>query len=134
MSKSFDMHPIYSAIAETVKGRYRVNDALAEMLHSPDMNQWRDRLREAADASGKSRLQICKEARVGKGYLAEVLDNGKEPTFDRLLRVINAIGVSLPWILYGTEIGPEEEELITLFSQLPEKRRRAILDLVSGGE
>jgi transcriptional regulator with XRE-family HTH domain len=91
--------------------------------------KWRDRLSAAIEASGKSRRAISIEAKCGAGYLFDVLEVGKEPTIDRLMRIADVLGITLSWLLYGFELGPEEQELIRLYARLPETQRRAMLDL-----
>lgn len=92
---------------------------------------WRDRLRAAFEASGKSMRAASLEAGCAHNYLFEVLETGKEPGMERLLRVADVLNVSLPWLLYGTEIGPAEEEFLRAYAKLSQKQRRAILDLAA---
>jgi transcriptional regulator with XRE-family HTH domain len=92
-------------------------------------DRWRDRLKAAFLASGKSMRAVSLESGCAHNYLFEILETGKEPGMDRLLRVAEALDVSLPWLLYGVEIGPREERLLKLYAMLPEAQQRAMLDL-----
>lgn len=95
------------------------------------VDKWRERLRAAFEASGKSMRAASLEAGCAHNYLFEVLETGKEPGMERLIRVADVLGVSLPWLLYGTEIGPAEEEFLRAYAKLSPKQRRAILDLAA---
>jgi transcriptional regulator with XRE-family HTH domain len=130
VSKSGDINDTISAIAEIVNSRYK---GRAFFVDSADMHamtdRWRNRLKEALKASGKSMREVSMDAGCGPGYLHDVLAVGKEPTIDRLMRIANVLNVSLSWLLYGFDLGKKDEELLTLFASLTERQRQAILDL-----
>jgi transcriptional regulator with XRE-family HTH domain len=92
-------------------------------------NKWRDRLRQAIEASGKSMRAVSLESGASPGYLFDILDNGREPSISKLMAMAETLGVSATWLLLGTEMGPQEEELVRLYAKLPDAQRRAILDL-----
>jgi transcriptional regulator with XRE-family HTH domain len=93
--------------------------------------QWRDRIRTTLEKSGKSMRAVSIAAGLGENYLHSVLGEGKEPSIDRLLKIADTLNISLAWLLYGIDIGPQEERLLRLYAKLPEQQRRAILDLAS---
>ncbi|WP_137389205.1 helix-turn-helix domain-containing protein [Rhodoligotrophos defluvii] len=90
---------------------------------------WRDRLEEALRRAGRSKRSVSLAAGCGPGYLHDVLNAGKEPTIDRLLRIADVIGVSVSWIIYGIELDKSGEELLRLYSGMSAKQRKAFLDL-----
>lgn len=92
---------------------------------------WRTRLQAAYDASGKSKRAVSLAADCGPGYLHDILAVGKEPTIDRLVRLANVLNVSLSWLLYGIELGHQEERLLKLYAQLSPRQRQALLDLAA---
>jgi transcriptional regulator with XRE-family HTH domain len=100
-------------------------------MNLPMTTQWRDRLRMALDNSGKSMRAVSIAAGLGENYLHSILGEGKEPSIDRLMKIADTLNISLAWLLYGIEIGPQEERLLRLYAKLPEQQRRAILDLAS---
>ena len=102
---------------------------------SPAMaEQWRDRLREAVDRSGKSLREISLSAGCGPGYLFDILESTKEPSIGRLMRLADALNVSLPWLLYGTDISREDERFIRALAKLTPKQRQAFLDLANAND
>lgn len=134
LRRSVAMPDNLSAIAEIVnilyKGRadFPVPSDIAGMTE-----HWRMRLREAMEAKRMSMRAVSLKAKCGPGYVFDILETGKEPTIDRLVRIADAIPVSVSWLLYGYEIGPQEEELLRLYSRLSDRRRRALLDLAESG-
>jgi transcriptional regulator with XRE-family HTH domain len=94
-------------------------------------DQWRDRLKQALDASGKSMRAVSLEIGCSTSYLFQVISHGKEPTIDRIMRLADALGVSLPWLLYGYEMSHQEEQLLRAVSQLSPKQRQSFLELAS---
>lgn len=77
---------------------------------------WRDRLREAVKASGKTPRAISLAAGRAHGYVHSLVTPNStiDPTVTSLSAICREIGVSLAYILYGADISPEGEELITL--------------------
>jgi transcriptional regulator with XRE-family HTH domain len=100
-------------------------------MNLPMTTLWRDRLRMTLDDSGKSMRAVSLAAGLSENYLHSVLGEGKEPSIDRLMKIADTLNISLSWLLYGIEIGPQEERLLRLYARLPEQQRRAILDLAS---
>lgn len=72
---------------------------------------------------------VSRAAGCGDGYLFEVLESGKEPTLDRLLRVAGVLEVSITWLLYGFELSSLDEEFLSLFARLTPQQRSAVLAL-----
>jgi transcriptional regulator with XRE-family HTH domain len=102
---------------------------------SPAMaEQWRDRLREAVERKGKSLREISLSAGCGPGYLFDILESTKEPSIGRLMRLADALDVTLPWLLYGTNISAEEERFLRAYAKLSPRQRQAILDLANADD
>ena len=83
---------------------------------------WRDRLKAALNASGRSMRSVSLDAGLGSGYLHSVLVEGKDPTIGRLLDVCSAIGASPSFILYGVDLMPEDAEIIEAMHASPDAR------------
>lgn len=94
-----------------------------------DTNAWRHRLRETLTAKSLSKREVSLAAGAGAGYLHGILDEGKDPTIQKLAAVCSAIPVSLTYILYGFEISPEDEAILSAMHDAPEKRD-AVLTLL----
>ena len=74
---------------------------------------------------------ISLAAGVGPGYLHDILKVEKEPTLDRLMRIADALDISMSWLLYGFDLGKKDEEVLAVFSRLSDRQRQAILDLTN---
>lgn len=84
--------------------------------------EWRDRLRAAVEASGKSDRAISIASGNGPGYVHSLLVEGKEPKIGRFLAVCAAIPASPAAILFGHDVAPEDEEILDLLHRNPGKR------------
>ena len=95
-------------------------------------NNWRDRLSQAVDDSDKAMRGISLSAGCGPGYLFDILqENGKNPTLPRLLSIIDQIDVSLSYIVYGFEIGADEEKLLEVYARMDPTQRDAFLKMAA---
>lgn len=91
---------------------------------------WRNRLLAAIKASGKSQRDISLSSGLGAGYVNSLLKEGKDPTIDNLMKVCQTIGVSLSHILYGYQLSPETEEILSLLEQSTPGERSGLLTLL----
>lgn len=90
---------------------------------------WRERLGAALKASGKSNRKVSLDAGFGPGYIHSIMAEGKDPTIEKLMTICEQIPVSVPYILYGVDVTPEDLDLLTIMKQSPEKRD-AVLTLL----
>lgn len=75
---------------------------------------WRQRLLDAATKTGRSDRAISRAARLGPNALNEIRNTDKEPRVDRVLKLIEEIGVSRSHVFLGIELSPDVEEIIQL--------------------
>ena len=94
-----------------------------------DTKGWRDRLREALKASGKSHRQVSLDAGFSHGYVNGLLRSEKDPGFANVCKVAAAAGVSLSYIAFGADVDMESEQILAALTRLSEKDRNAILTL-----
>ncbi len=85
-------------------------------------SEWRARLEDAIEKSGRSKREISLAAGKGAGYVHSVLKEGKDPTIDNLIAICGVIGVSLTQILYGVQMSQETEEILSLIESNPNMR------------
>ena len=81
------------------------------------MDEWRKRLREAIDRTGKKYSAIAWEAGIDPTTLSRLLTGGAhkpmcKPSFQTVVNVAHAAGESVGWILgeYGYSISEEERK------------------------
>lgn len=67
---------------------------------------WLNRIRDAVQADGRSPRAISLAARLGPNYVSEMLERGKVPGIDKLLRICQEINVSATFILTGASVTP----------------------------
>lgn len=68
-----------------------------------------DRIKEARDLRHWTQERLAQETKISKGFLSEVENNKGSIGADYVLRIANALGVSLDYVLRG-EVGREEKE------------------------
>lgn len=92
---------------------------------------WRMRLAEAVDKSGKSARRISTEAGCGPNYISLVLKSGREPSVHNLMALADVLEVSVSYLLLGIELDPTGEEILKLLSEKPDLAP-AILQILRG--
>jgi transcriptional regulator with XRE-family HTH domain len=83
---------------------------------------WRQRLKDAVDASGRSNADIARACGLNRGYFTNIFKEGKEPTIGNLIAIVNELGISVSKILYGYDVSPETEEILGLIEKNPDLR------------
>lgn len=78
---------------------------------------WRQRLLDAAEKTGRSDRSISRDAGLGPNALNEIRNTAKEPSVDRTLKLIKAIGVSRSYVFLGIEMTQEVEQIVELLGQ-----------------
>ena len=107
-----------------------VQKNLQSTISFPMNEGWRDRLRKAVEASGKSPRAVSLEAGRAHGYVFSLLNEDKDPTISNLSAVCRVLGVSVPSILYGQEITPEGEELLNLVADAEPEVVQSVLQIL----
>ncbi len=87
-----------------------------------EYGDFRERLRTAVAASDKSLRAISLAAGAGPGYLHSILEEGKSPSVDRLMKVCDAIPVSPAYIMLGIDAKPEDMTILELLHKNPDAR------------
>lgn len=88
---------------------------------------WRERLAEAIERSGKSERSVSLSIGRAAGYVHGILKNGKEPGIDSFAALASELGVSLSWLLYGTEMSGNSERLLQIFAVLSDDQQADFL-------
>ena len=91
---------------------------------------WRVRLTQKIEESGKSMRAISLACGRGEGYVHSILKDGKNPSAEALAEVCAEVGTSMSYVLYGIERSAEEEEFLKLFLRASPDVRAAILTLL----
>lgn len=90
---------------------------------------WRERLAKAAEDSGRSLRDISLKSGMGAGYLHSILVEEKDPTIGNMMKIADQIGVSLSHVIYGIELGVDEERLLRLYARMSPRQRNAFLEM-----
>lgn len=93
-------------------------------------DDWRVRLTQKIEESGKSMRAISLACGRGESYLHSILKGGKNPGAETLAEVCAETGTSMSYVLYGIVRSAEEEEFLKLFLRASPDVRAAILTLL----
>lgn len=128
--RSFAMHHDISAFADEINIR---EVGRAFFLPNADIlamaQDWRERLERARQEKKMSKRALSLAAGFNPGYYFAIMADERDPAMDNVVRLADVLGLSLPYLFYGVEIGPDEERLLRAFASLNDRQRRAILDL-----
>ncbi len=91
---------------------------------------WRVRLAQKIEESGKSMRAISLACGRGEAYVHSIMKEKKNPRAEALAEICAEAGTSLSFVLYGFDISAEDEKFIKLFSQASPDVRAAILTLL----
>lgn len=82
---------------------------------------WRQRLIDAIEHSPKTRKDIAIDAGLGRAYLYGVINEGKSPSVENMLKICEALNVSASYIMFGWNISPKQQELLDLAQKHPDQ-------------
>lgn len=87
-----------------------------------DTNAMRERLQALLEEHNVSMRVASIKGETTPGYLHSVIKGGAEPTVQKLAQICDANGFSLAYVLFGFEISPETERLMSLMEKEPRAR------------
>lgn len=93
-------------------------------------NDWRARLTQKIEESGKSMRAISIAIGKGEAYTFSIVKYNKIPSAETLVKICEEVGTSVSYVLFGYEVSAEEEKLLRLFSQASPAQKAAILTLL----
>ena len=93
-------------------------------------DDWRVRLAQKIEESGKSMRAISIASGRAAGYVFSIMKEKKNPRAEALAEICAEAGTSVSYVLYGIDISAEEEGFLKLFSQASPEVRAAILTLL----
>lgn len=90
---------------------------------------WLIRFKAALKADGRTPRALSLDCGLGPNYVSEMLTKGKEPGVDKLLRLCAELKVSATYILTGSEVSPQSEEMLGLLADMKSEHLTTLLDL-----
>lgn len=90
---------------------------------------WLDRLEKAVKNDGRAPRTISLAAGLGPNYLGELFNKGKVPSIDKLLKICAEIEVSATFILTGSEVSAQSEEMLSILADLGADQQATLLTL-----
>jgi transcriptional regulator with XRE-family HTH domain len=93
------------------------------------MEGWLERLELAVKNDGRAPRTISKAAGLGPNYVGELFNKGKVPSVEKLLKLCAELHVSATYILTGSEVSPESEEMLSILGALGAEQQSTLLTL-----
>ena len=100
------------------------------MSQPQTLDDWRVRLAQKIEESGKSMRAISLACGRAAGYVHSIMKDKKNPRAEALAEICAEAGTSVSYVLRGFDISAEGEEFLKLFSQASTDMRAAILTLL----
>ncbi len=69
-----------------------------------------DRIREGREAKGWTQEQLADKAQISKGFLSDVENNKRNVSAENALKIADALGMSLDYLMRGEEAKKQEPE------------------------
>ena len=92
---------------------------------------WFTRLATAIEADTRSKRDISLAAKLGPNYVQQMLKNGKQPTVENLMSLLEVLGYAkMFFVLTGVEFDDEDEEFIRVAMSFPPGLRRKLKGLL----
>lgn len=102
---------------------------------SPPTREWRDRLLQCIEEDGRSGRKIGRLAGVGGNYVRQMVTEGKQPSFDIVVRLCEVLDVSITYVVTGAKMSRYEEEVLAILTKMDDRQRqalRAFLETLAG--
>ena len=100
------------------------------MSQPQTLDDWRARLSQKIEESGKSMRAISLACGKAPGYVFSIMKEKKNPRAEALAEICAEVGTSISYVLYGFDISAEGEEFLELFPRASPDVRAAILTLL----
>lgn len=101
-----------------------------------DTQAWQRRLLAVIEAyqakTGVSDRHLSLQAKLGENYVNQFKHDPKKTRADTVVKLCDALNVSVTYIFTGADITPLDEEVIRLFASLPEDGKVHYLGILRG--
>lgn len=96
------------------------------------MNEdWLDRLVDLIKADGRGMKPLSRAAGLGENFIQQMIKDRKVPSIEKLMAILDVLGgTSAIYVLTGFKLSSEDLEIIKLFSNSDERRKKALLTLL----
>jgi hypothetical protein len=111
-----------------VNARHNVSASfLLPCKNQPMKIGWFDRLKAAIESDDRSYSQISEAAGLGRNYVQQMIKNGKQPTGDKLGKILETMpSEKAMFILIGMELRDEDVEFLNLVRRLDPDAREDV--------
>ena len=86
-----------------------------------DPDAMRERIREEIKRQRRTQSDVAEAAGLGHGYLTNLLSRDQMPSVEKLHALCVELGVSIVWVMYGTNDTLDFERIIKIMGKDPRK-------------
>lgn len=117
-----------------VNARYNVNAEHAAACYSrPMSDEIFDRLRAAIEEDGRSYSRLSVDAGLGRNFVQQLLKNRKDPGFDKLSKIVRALGPELGhFVLTGNRLSDWDLAFLEIVASIDQESRKNLLKIAEG--
>lgn len=95
------------------------------------VDDWAERLLEAINADGRTDRDISIAAGLGQNYVNQFRNGDRsKPKVKQIIKLADALGVSLTYLFLGADVTPEDERFVQLLRDSRPEVREAVLTLL----
>lgn len=105
------------------------------------MSDISDRIRETCAQKGTSMYKLEKQLNLGNGTIGKWGKNGRQPTYDKVSAVADALDVSVDYLLTGeqkekpdlhqeTGLSPSKKKLLSLIDELSNEQCEKLFGII----
>jgi transcriptional regulator with XRE-family HTH domain len=96
-------------------------------------NEWRERLKEAINESGKSLRSLSQATGFGENYVQQLLKDEKDPAFPRLAKLLSLLGANATlYVMLGIKPDTESQLRSALLAYgVDQSQLKLLLPLIS---
>ena len=106
----------------------RISTVLHLTMDSFDLEKMRARLDGEIKRQRRSMTEVSLAAGLSKSYVRNIISRDQVPTVDKLHSICEALGISIPWLLYGINLPADSSAIFDLLENDP-KKFYALLEL-----
>lgn len=94
------------------------------------IDNWRDRLTIIMNEQNISARNLSLKAGLSENFVGQMFRTGRDPSISNIVKICAALNIAPANILFGVRISEQEQQLLTLTSQLSKNSYNIFVELM----